>query len=353
MSEHQQQIDLSEEEIAELHEAFLLFDRDGGGTISANELGDVMRSLGQNPSDEEIKRLIEQVDVDGNGELDFSEFTILMMMKMNDGESSGQIREALKVFDEEETGKLHVDKLRQVMVNLGDRMDPVEVDELISLLDVDQDGNVQTEQIVSVLSSSAGPRMSILSRAAERDARAAHGRPGHGKQLDQRRHRRQVEQTRGRTQRPHPFQVRPPATQPLHAADQEADQDGKDSLPRAGGSLFPGGCRNSLALRRYMAEEKARLGQRLSAKAPTPPAGQPSAPGAGPVPRAHHLAGENDQRHSERIPKAFRWHPLPGWHARPAGAATPEAAAGQEQQQQQEAVMQNARRVREKRNRAY
>uniref|UniRef100_A0A1I8ICN0 Protein-serine/threonine phosphatase n=2 Tax=Macrostomum lignano TaxID=282301 RepID=A0A1I8ICN0_9PLAT len=156
MSEHQQQIDLSEEEIAELHEAFLLFDRDGGGTISANELGDVMRSLGQNPSDEEIKRLIEQVDVDGNGELDFSEFTILMMMKMNDGESSGQIREALKVFDEEETGKLHVDKLRQVMVNLGDRMDPVEVDELISLLDVDQDGNVQTEQIVSVLSSSAG-----------------------------------------------------------------------------------------------------------------------------------------------------------------------------------------------------
>uniref|UniRef100_A0A1I8FEL4 Calmodulin n=1 Tax=Macrostomum lignano TaxID=282301 RepID=A0A1I8FEL4_9PLAT len=159
MSEHQQQIDLSEEEIAELHEAFLLFDRDGGGTISANELGDVMRSLGQNRLGRGASSgLSNRWTSTGtrNDELDFSEFTILMMMKMNDGESSGQIREALKVFDEEETGKLHVDKLRQVMVNLGDRMDPVEVDELISLLDVDQDGNVQTEQIVSVLSSSAG-----------------------------------------------------------------------------------------------------------------------------------------------------------------------------------------------------
>uniref|UniRef100_A0A1I8J239 EF-hand domain-containing protein n=1 Tax=Macrostomum lignano TaxID=282301 RepID=A0A1I8J239_9PLAT len=111
------EFDLSEDEIAELREAFLLFDRDGGGTISANELGDVMRSLGQNPSEDEVQRLIRQV------------------------------------FDEQDTGKLHVDKLRYIMVSLGDRMDPSEVEELVQLLEPDEDGNIPLEQIVTVLSS--------------------------------------------------------------------------------------------------------------------------------------------------------------------------------------------------------
>ena len=50
---------------AELKEAFVLFDKDGGGTISSSELGTVMRSLGQNPTDEELREMIDEVDEDG------------------------------------------------------------------------------------------------------------------------------------------------------------------------------------------------------------------------------------------------------------------------------------------------
>ena len=46
---------LTEDELSELKEAFSLFDRDGDGTISAKELGTVMRSLGQNPSEDELQ----------------------------------------------------------------------------------------------------------------------------------------------------------------------------------------------------------------------------------------------------------------------------------------------------------
>jgi len=45
---------LSEEQIAEFKEAFSLFDKDGDGTITTNELGTVMRSLGQNPTEAEL-----------------------------------------------------------------------------------------------------------------------------------------------------------------------------------------------------------------------------------------------------------------------------------------------------------
>jgi len=49
----------------EFRQAFLLFDRDGDGTISTTELGAVMRSLGQDPSDAKLQEIIDEVDVDG------------------------------------------------------------------------------------------------------------------------------------------------------------------------------------------------------------------------------------------------------------------------------------------------
>ena len=49
----------------EFKEAFQLFDKDGDGTISTKELGTVMRSLGQNPTEKELQDMVNEVDVDG------------------------------------------------------------------------------------------------------------------------------------------------------------------------------------------------------------------------------------------------------------------------------------------------
>lgn len=50
---------------AELRETFLLFDKDGDGTVNCDELGTVMRQLGLEPSDEELRQMIAEVDEDG------------------------------------------------------------------------------------------------------------------------------------------------------------------------------------------------------------------------------------------------------------------------------------------------
>ena len=49
---------LTEEQIAEFKEAFSLFDKDGDGTITTKELGTVMRSLGQNPTEAEVQDMV-------------------------------------------------------------------------------------------------------------------------------------------------------------------------------------------------------------------------------------------------------------------------------------------------------
>lgn len=54
---------VSEEQIAEFKEAFSLFDKDGDGTITTKELGTVMRSLGQNPTEAELQDMINEVRI--------------------------------------------------------------------------------------------------------------------------------------------------------------------------------------------------------------------------------------------------------------------------------------------------
>uniref|UniRef100_A0A7I4ASK6 EF-hand domain-containing protein n=1 Tax=Physcomitrium patens TaxID=3218 RepID=A0A7I4ASK6_PHYPA len=99
MAEH-----LTEEQIAEFKEAFSLFDKDGDGSITTKELGTVMRSLGQNPTEAELQDMINEVDADGNGTIDFPEFLNLMARKMKDTDSEEELKEAFKVFDKDQNG---------------------------------------------------------------------------------------------------------------------------------------------------------------------------------------------------------------------------------------------------------
>lgn len=82
---------------SEFKEAFSLFDKDGDGTITTKELGTVMRSLGQNPTEAELQDMINEVDADGNGTIDFPEFLTMMARKMKDTDSEEEIREAFRV----------------------------------------------------------------------------------------------------------------------------------------------------------------------------------------------------------------------------------------------------------------
>ena len=58
--------------------AFSLFDVDGDGKLTVDEIGDVLRELGQEVSDEDLREIIEEFDENQNGQIDFDEFLWLM-----------------------------------------------------------------------------------------------------------------------------------------------------------------------------------------------------------------------------------------------------------------------------------
>ncbi|KAF9618624.1 hypothetical protein IFM89_002319 [Coptis chinensis] len=142
---------LSEEQIIEFQEAFCLFDKDGDGCITIDELATVIRSLDQNPSEEELLDMITEVDADGNGTIEFGEFLNLMAKKMKETDGDDELKEAFKVFDKDQNGYISATELRHVMINLGEKLTDEEVAQMIREADLDGDGQVNYEEFVRMM----------------------------------------------------------------------------------------------------------------------------------------------------------------------------------------------------------
>lgn len=80
----------------EMREFFDLFDEDGSGKITNNDIEKVMNTLGEFPTPERIEQMIKEIDYDSDGLVDFEEFTCLMVKQMKDVDSSEE--ELVMVF---------------------------------------------------------------------------------------------------------------------------------------------------------------------------------------------------------------------------------------------------------------
>ena len=62
----------------ELNKAFALFDMDASGAISFRDLRKLAKELGENIHDDELQGMIDEFDLDGDGEIDLAEFQAIM-----------------------------------------------------------------------------------------------------------------------------------------------------------------------------------------------------------------------------------------------------------------------------------
>ena len=65
----------------DIAQSFKVFDRDGDGLITEDELHITMQKLGEPMNEDEVKAMIAEADLDGDGKIDLKEFQILMESK--------------------------------------------------------------------------------------------------------------------------------------------------------------------------------------------------------------------------------------------------------------------------------
>jgi hypothetical protein len=78
-----------------LDAAFSAFDLDGDGTITVAEIGDAMKKLGHNPSEDTLKKIVAEFDENSNGTIDFDEFCDLMTRSNGGLASSSDVVEGV------------------------------------------------------------------------------------------------------------------------------------------------------------------------------------------------------------------------------------------------------------------
>eukprot|EP00045_Choanoeca_perplexa_P010028 m.100315 g.100315 ORF g.100315 m.100315 type:complete len:151 (+) comp15121_c2_seq1:101-553(+) len=146
----------SDTQIGEFREAFALFDKKGDGNIRVGDLGTVLRALGQNPSEEDVRKIQAEIDPDNSDKrITFEEFLPLLERvkdKRPPGTQADYI-EGLRVFDKDGSGVITAAELRHVLTSLGEKLTDDDVDALLGNITMDSNGCVNYEEFVKVVMS--------------------------------------------------------------------------------------------------------------------------------------------------------------------------------------------------------
>merc|ERR1712057_74931 len=142
---------LTEEQMEEIREAFSLFDADASGMIDVRELKAAMRALGFEVKNEELKKMVSDVDNDGNGTIEFAEFLAMMTGKMGEKDSREDIEKVFKLFDNDSTNKITFANLARVAEELGETIDDEELQDMINQADRDGDGAINGDEFYRIM----------------------------------------------------------------------------------------------------------------------------------------------------------------------------------------------------------
>ncbi|XP_062383776.1 myosin, light polypeptide 3, skeletal muscle [Sardina pilchardus] len=142
--------DFSADQIEDFKEAFGLFDKVGDSQVAFSQVADIMRALGQNPTNGEVKKLLGSPSAEdmANKRMAFDAFLPLLAVqdKVQKGTYDDYV-EGLRVFDKEGNGTVLGAELRIVLGTMGEKMKEDEIDALMTGQE-DDNGCVNYEAFV-------------------------------------------------------------------------------------------------------------------------------------------------------------------------------------------------------------
>lgn len=110
----------------------------------------MLKLLGIKVNDRELQILVDQMDTDKNGKIDFNEFKEVMTRRCFRRHSQQEIELAFNQFDIDGNGYLTVDELQKVMSNMGRQMTINEIKAMVQTLDKDRDGKISLTEFMGL-----------------------------------------------------------------------------------------------------------------------------------------------------------------------------------------------------------
>eukprot|EP00929_Paragymnodinium_shiwhaense_P027774 TRINITY_DN1621_c1_g1_i1.p1 TRINITY_DN1621_c1_g1~~TRINITY_DN1621_c1_g1_i1.p1 ORF type:complete len:650 (-),score=203.48 TRINITY_DN1621_c1_g1_i1:320-2269(-) len=156
----QREVNLPPDDVIRIRGCWESIDEDGRGYITARQLGVAMQMLGMKMTDEELEEAVDEVDVNGTGQLEWPEF-LWLMFKVGASTSIehqftdqrlAELREVFSLFDADGNGSLDAKELGTVMRVLGLHMEVKEIQAMIASVDADNSGAIDWPEFLFLMS---------------------------------------------------------------------------------------------------------------------------------------------------------------------------------------------------------
>jgi calmodulin len=139
---------LSEDEVIQARNAFVLYDEDGDGVITLDELSALLPALGQEPRPAEVAELMRRTDTNGDGHIDFEEFVTLLNRWRVYRESTDDAPETFDKTDSDHDGYINAEELFLALTALRVKCTPEDAGERLINADMDRDGRISREEFI-------------------------------------------------------------------------------------------------------------------------------------------------------------------------------------------------------------
>ena len=144
--------ELTEQQRLEIKQAFEVFDISGDHKLDFHELKTAMKALGFDASRPEVLQIIRDHDHAGTRRIGYDDFVTVMTAKILQRDPQDEIRRAFSLFDAGKTGKITFQDLKRVAQEIGESIDDEELQAMIDVFDLDNDGAISLEEFQSLCS---------------------------------------------------------------------------------------------------------------------------------------------------------------------------------------------------------
>jgi calmodulin len=148
---------LETDEIKVLKICFNLFDTKKQEFLGADDLDDILRAMGFRPSKEELQEILEEIDEDGSGEIEFGEFCQLcakfLVEEPDDETMKAELKEAFRVYDKEGQGFITTIQLREIISEVDQNLSSEDLDGIIEEIDEDGSGTMDFDEFCQMMMS--------------------------------------------------------------------------------------------------------------------------------------------------------------------------------------------------------